>query len=1612
MNSIKLVKTSCVIALCIILSIKTFAQPIANFSATPIEGCAPLHVNFTDLSTGNPTAWQWNLGNGVISSFQNPSTTYINPGDYTVKLISINATGTDTVIRTQYIHVYAKPNIAFTGSVLSGCAPLNVHFTDQSTAGSGSIATWSWDFGDGSPLGTTATPSHIYTETGTYNVSLTVSNNHGCTSTITDTNYITITEKPHASFIHSSTANCGAPLTMNFTNQSTGIGNLTYIWSFGDGDTSHQQDPTHTYLSTGTMSLQLIAFNENGCSDTMRRMNAFTIAGNSTSFTAPTVGCANTAVSITNNTSPAPISQVWDLGDGSPLQTGFTPSVNYTNAGTYQIKLINNFGACVDSMVSTITINTQPTAAFSATPTSSCYAPLPVTFSNTSANAVSYLWTFGDGFTSTLPNPTHSYQDQGNFTVTLTTTSANGCTKTKTENGYINIQRPHVSVDSLPKRGCAPLTHTFVHHVIGGDSIVSFQWNFGDGSPISTDATPTHTFDAGNYNIVLMIVTATGCTDTVTYVNGIRAGVRPHAEFSANPLLTCARTPVTFTDLTTPGGAANQWFWQFGDSTSSTTQSPRHTYEDTGRFTITLIAYNNGCADTMIKPDYLYIMPPIAAYDLIGSCSNKKLKRFKNVSIGADSSRWNFGDGSPILISNDSLLSHTYAQSGVYQVTLTVYNHASGCDDQKTFSVIVVDETPTIVSSATTSCRTEPVAFSVGGITPSLYSTFQWSFTPNGAPNVNNDSTPTINFNIAGIYAATLIIKDRNGCKDTIRRPQFMTVNGPRANFLASTTTLCSSGITSFRDSSISDGRNTIVQWIWNFGDGDIDTTSIGSVTHNYTLGGSFTVSMTAIDASGCRDTKTYSNFINVTHPTAAFSTYDTLSCPRANINFNNNSNGSGLTYFWTFGDGDTSTAQSPVHQYRTNGLYTVKLVVTTAQGCTDSITQVNLVRIVTPMARFTVSDTLGTCPPLVVTFTNNAANYLTYNWNFGDGLTSGSTEFNPVHTYNAPGTYVSKLTVTGPGGCTSIRTKTIVVLGPNGTFTYGPINGCVPTTVNYTANTVGTSSMVWDYGNGATQSTNLNTTSHNYTSTGTFVPNLILSDTAGCSVTIPGRDTIRMYDVQAGFDFVNAVMCDRGSITFNNTTVSTDIITGYTWNFGEGSPSSSQSPSHTYNSTGTYLPQLIATTQHGCKDTVMATTPVKVVASPQASITQTANGCVNLSATFQASLLVADTSNISWSWDFGSGRTPSQLATPPVQIYNVAGVYPVSLLATNSSGCMDTVISSIEAYAIPNINAGLDTIMCKGAGMVLNATGGATYVWSPANALSCTNCASPTANPTVPVVYHVTGTSIHGCVNRDSMRLDIKYPFSMTSSPKDSLCAGSSLRLMASGAHGYTWTPSTGLDNPTAANPVASPTTTTIYQVVGVDDRGCFRDTALVPVIVFSMPTVEAGADRVLNVGQTIDLIPQVSADVISARWTPTGSIFRDVFPGVTVKPRATTTYTVKVSNSGGCTTTDQLTVNVLCNGANLFIPNTFSPNGDGMNDQFYPRGSGIFTIKSMKIFSRWGEIVFEKNNFNANDVSKAWDGKFKGRPSSPDVFVYVVDVICENNEVLTFKGNVALIK
>jgi gliding motility-associated-like protein len=153
-------------------------------------------------------------------------------------------------------------------------------------------------------------------------------------------------------------------------------------------------------------------------------------------------------------------------------------------------------------------------------------------------------------------------------------------------------------------------------------------------------------------------------------------------------------------------------------------------------------------------------------------------------------------------------------------------------------------------------------------------------------------------------------------------------------------------------------------------------------------------------------------------------------------------------------------------------------------------------------------------------------------------------------------------------------------------------------------------------------------------------------------------------------------------------------------------------------------------------------------------------------------------------------------------------------------------------------------------------------------------------------------------------------------------------------------------------------------------------------------------------------------SPDITKWKWYPAKDLSCADCPQPVVTAKENTVYKAEAKNEGGCAATDEVTVSVICNDGNVFIPNTFSPNNDGMNEVFYPRGKGITSIKNMKIFNRWGELVYEKSNFSANDAAAGWNGSYKGSILTPDVYVYIVDVVCYNSTVFTLKGNVTLIR
>ena len=395
------------------------AQLQADFTANLTSGCSPIIVHFQDISSGNPTQWKWDLGNGTNSVLQNPSVSYTTSGTYNIKLVIRNSAGADSIIKSQFITVFDNPNVNFSALPTTGCYPLNVQFTDLTLASSGTNTQWQWDFGNGN-VSTVQNPSHTYLTQGSFNVSLKVTNSKGCFKVLTKSSFINVDGGVTANFTYVTAGNCQPPTPITFTNTSTGTGLLTYQWWFGDGVTSTQTNPIHSYTNSGSYTVTLITTNSEGCRDTIVKTNAINIGSVQANFTHPTTICAGTTVNFINTSTPATASSFWSFGDNT-TSTQINASKIYTTAGSYQVKLINNFGACKDSITKTIIVKAKPLAAFSSTNNIACSAPTTVQFVNNTMGGESYLWNFGDGNTSTLQSPTHSTTSTGTINFHLIT---------------------------------------------------------------------------------------------------------------------------------------------------------------------------------------------------------------------------------------------------------------------------------------------------------------------------------------------------------------------------------------------------------------------------------------------------------------------------------------------------------------------------------------------------------------------------------------------------------------------------------------------------------------------------------------------------------------------------------------------------------------------------------------------------------------------------------------------------------------------------------------------------------------------------------------------------------------------------------------------------------------------------------------------------------------------------------------------------------------------------------------------------------------------------------------------------------------------------------------
>jgi PKD repeat protein len=573
--------------------------PNAGFTGEPTTGNAPMSVAFTDRSSGYPTSWNWNFGDGQESTQQNPVHTYWTGGDYTVTLTASNDYGSTSASKPYYVHVMPPLKSKFIADPKSGLAPLVVKFTDTST---GSPESWAWDFNDGSTTTGNPNPIHAFTSAGAFHVTLTITRGMNKDSS---TQTIIVGGVPSADFVaDSTTVSVNTPV--HFTDKTVNSP-TAWAWEFGDGATSTEQNPTRVYSAKGVYTVTLTATNKDG-KDTETKVNYITVgipptADFLTEIPSYQEGSRTQYVRFIDTSIGNPVSWNWDFGDGTNFDGQYPPLHLYNHDGAYTVSLTvkNPFGQDTETKTNLISVREGPRIDFKADRTRVSVNQY-VHFTDLSTNApTDWKWDFGDGVSGTGQNPDHQYREPGVYTVRLTASDAY-TTNSLTKKNYITVvNTPNADFVADRTKGITPFTVYFSDKSTGNPT--GWKWDFGDGAT-STDQNPSHVYSTSGisvtskYTVTLTAINVNG-EDKETKIDYITVTQTPIAEFTVDDRRGKAPFIVKFHDLS--AGSPTTWLWEFGDAATSTEENPVHVYPFEGSYDVRLTVSNQYGSDTIFK---------------------------------------------------------------------------------------------------------------------------------------------------------------------------------------------------------------------------------------------------------------------------------------------------------------------------------------------------------------------------------------------------------------------------------------------------------------------------------------------------------------------------------------------------------------------------------------------------------------------------------------------------------------------------------------------------------------------------------------------------------------------------------------------------------------------------------------------------------------------------------------------------------------------------------------------------------------------------------------------------------------------------------------------------
>jgi PKD repeat protein len=562
----------------------------------------------------------------------------------------------------------SAPDIQFTSQNM--CLGIDINFNAQNN--SGDLAGYDWDFGDMSAPAVTSSTTHQYGAPGNYRVTLLVTATNGCQNTASEN--LNVYNKPIASFTNAPGLLCtNNELTFETATHDNFDGNLTYQWYIDDEPVSTDRDLLYTFTNTGVKSIKLQT-SIPGCSDEVTQSTSDIQAGPIVDFSF-SGHCEDDAVQFTSDIDETVVSYDWDFSN-NPSSTDENPTHTFANAGTYSVTLTAlSLSGCNNSKTKSVPIYSTPAVDFKINPPPlSCSGSvtnfIDLTIDPADSDIESWQWNFGDpgsDNTSVLENPQHTFANAGDYLVSLTATTDEGCSETWQETITITPS-PQVTITNTPACLGVPVQFAAV-----GANVNSYYWEFG--TLYYEIANPTHTFNtAGDKTIKLTITGDNNCI--AIYNRNVTVPVALAPDFTASNY--CTGTTAVFTDITTGVDPVAQRSWDFSGEGTASEASASFEFASTGSKNIRLnIVSEAGCSYIKNKT-ITVVAPPVANFSASPESGAAPLQvQFTNTSVGATNYQWQFNDGAGST-SGQASPSFTFTEPGQFGVELTASN-PEGC---------------------------------------------------------------------------------------------------------------------------------------------------------------------------------------------------------------------------------------------------------------------------------------------------------------------------------------------------------------------------------------------------------------------------------------------------------------------------------------------------------------------------------------------------------------------------------------------------------------------------------------------------------------------------------------------------------------------------------------------------------------------------------------------------------------------------------------------------------------------------------------------------------------------------------------------------------------------